>query len=179
MPSVAAIDIASACIGWERCCPDVRRLTRKTARAALHDGIAPTALTSPTRVEVSITLTDNAEQQQLNFKYRGEPAPTNVLAFPAWDPDTPVPRGAPLLLGDVVLAFETVEREAIDQGKTFVDHFRHLVVHGVLHLLGWEHQSETAAAEMEALETSILAKLGVSDPYYRVRRSIEPEAVCP
>jgi probable rRNA maturation factor len=179
MPSVATIDIASACIGWERRCPDVRRLARKTAQAALHDGIAPTALTSPARVEVGITLTDNAGQQQLNFKYRGEPAPTNVLAFPAWDPDAPVPYGAPLLLGDIVLAFETVEREAVDQGKTFVDHFRHLVVHGVLHLLGWEHQSEAAAAEMEALETSILAKLGVPDPYYRTRRSIEPEAACP
>ena len=94
-------------------------------------------------------------------------------------PNAPVPCGAPLLLGDVVLAFETVEREAVDQGKPFVDHFRHLVVHGVLHLLGWEHQSEATAAEMEALETSILAKLGVPDPYYCIRRSIEPEAVCP
>jgi probable rRNA maturation factor len=145
----------------------------------LHDGIAPMALTSPVRVELGITLTDDAGQQQLNYKYRGKPAPTNVLAFPAWDPNAPVPCGAPLLLGDVVLAFETVEREAVDQGKTFVDHFRHLVVHGVLHLLGWEHQSGAAAAEMEVLETSILAKLGVPDPYYRIRRSIEPEAVCP
>jgi probable rRNA maturation factor len=179
MRSVATIEIASACIGWERRCPDVRRLARKTARVALHDGIAPAAFTSPVRVELGITLTDDAGQQQLNHKYRGKPAPTNVLAFPACDPNASVPCGAPLLLGDVVLAFETVEREAVDQGKTFVDHFRHLVVHGVLHLLGWEHQSEAAAAEMEALETSILAKLGVPDPYYLVGRSIEPEAVGP
>ena len=133
----------------------------------MTDSIAAMVLTSPACVEIGITLTDNAGQQQLNQRYRGKRAPTNVLAFPAWDPRTRIPCGAPLLLGDVVLAFEMVEREAADQGKTFVDHFRHLVVHGILHLLGWDHQSEAAAAKMEALETSILAKLGVPDPYRR------------
>jgi probable rRNA maturation factor len=167
MRSVATIDIASASVGWERLCPDVRKLARNTARAALTDGIAAMALPSPARVELGITLIDNARQRELNQRYRGKHAPTNVLAFPAWDPSTRVPCGAPLLLGDVVLAFETVEREAADQGKTFVDHVRHLVVHGILHLLGWDHQNEDATAEMEALETSILAKLGVSDPYCR------------
>jgi probable rRNA maturation factor len=167
MRSVATIDIASDCVGWERLCPDVRRLARNTARAALTDSIAAMALTSPARVELGITLTDNAGQRQLNQRYRGKRAPTNVLAFSAWDPSTRVPCGAPLLLGDVVLAFEMVEREAADQGKTFVDHFRHLVVHGILHLLGWDHQGEAAAAKMEALEISILAKLGVPDPYRR------------
>jgi probable rRNA maturation factor len=167
MRPVASIDIAAVCVGWERLCPDVRRLARNTARAALTDGIAAMALTSPGRVELGITLIDNEEQRQLNQRYRGKRAPTNVLAFPAWDPGSRVPCGAPLLLGDIVLALETVEREAADQGKTFVDHFRHLVVHGVLHLLGWDHQSEAAAAKMEALETSILAKLGVPDPYCR------------
>ena len=167
MRPVATIDIASACVGWERLCPDVRRLARNTARAALADGIAAMALASPARVELGIRLSDNAGQRQLNHRYRGKPIPTNVLAFPASDPGTRVPCGAPLLLGDIVLAFETIEREAADQGKTFVDHFRHLVVHGILHLLGWDHQSEDAAAKMEALETSILAKLGVADPYCR------------
>jgi probable rRNA maturation factor len=165
MRSVAVIDIASACVGWQRLCPDVRRLARNTARAALTDSIAAMAVTSPARVELGIMLTDNAGQQQLNQKYRGKRAPTNVLAFPSWDRSTRLPCGAPLLLGDVVLALEMVEREAADQGKTFADHFRHLVVHGILHLLGWDHQGEAAAAEMEALEISILAKLGVPDPY--------------
>ena len=167
MRSVATIDIASACVGWERLCPDVRTLALNTARAAVTDGIAVMALISPARVELGITLLDDAGQRQLNQRYRGKRASTNVLAFPLWDPSTRVPRGAPILLGDVVLAFETVEREAADQGKTFVDHFRHLVVHGILHLLGWDHQSEDAAVKMEALETSILAKLGVPDPYCR------------
>jgi probable rRNA maturation factor len=165
MRLVASIDIASACAGWERLCPDIRRIARKTARAALAD--AGMAFTSPARVELGITLIDNAGQRQLNLRYRDKGVPTNVLAFPAWDPGTRVPCGAPLLLGDIVLAFETVEREAADQGKTFVDHFRHLVVHGILHLLGWDHQGEDAAAKMEALETSILAKLAVPDPYRR------------
>jgi probable rRNA maturation factor len=133
----------------------------------LADGIAAMALTSPARVELGITLIDNAGQRQLNHRYRGKRASTNVLAFPAWRPGTRTPCGAPLLLGDIVLAFETVEREAADQGKTFVDHFRHLVVHGILHLLGWDHQRKDAAARMEALETSILAKLGIPDPYCR------------
>ncbi len=165
MRSVAAINIAASCIGWKRVCPDARRLARNTARVALVDGIAAIGLASPRRVELGVTLTDNARQQQLNHRYRGESAPTNVLAFPAWEPGVQVPCGAPLLLGDVVLAFETVAREAVDQGKAFADHFRHLVVHGILHLLGWDHQSEAEAAEMEVLETSILAKLGVPDPY--------------
>jgi probable rRNA maturation factor len=167
MRSVSTIDIASACVGWERLCPDVRQLARDTARAALTDGIAAMALTPPVRFELGITLTDNADQQQLNQRYRGKREPTNVLAFPAWNPRERVPCGAPLLLGDVVLAFEMVEREAADQGKTFVEHFRHLIVHGILHLLGWDHQSEDAAAKMESLEISILAKLGVPDPYCR------------
>ena len=167
MRSVATIDIASACVGWERICPDVRRLARNTALAALTHGIAAMAFTSAACVELGITLIDDNGQRRLNQRYRGKRAPTNVLAFPAWDPGTRVPCGAPLLLGDIVLAFETVEREAADQGKTFVDHFRHLVVHGILHLLGWDHQNEDAAAKMEALETSILAKLGVPDPYCR------------
>jgi len=74
--------------------------------------------------------------------------------------------GAPLLLGDIVLAFETVAREAAEQNKPFTDHLRHLIVHGVLHLLGYDHQTAGAASLMEALERVILAKLGVPDPYH-------------
>ena len=76
-----------------------------------------------------------------------------------------MPRDAPLLLGDVVLAFETVAREADEQDKPLADHFSHLIVHGVLHLLGYDHASDMEAVEMERLETSILAELGVADPY--------------
>src|SRR5205814_999087 len=82
-----------------------------------------------------VVLADDAEQQRLNRLFRGKDAPTNVLAFPAWEPGMRSPLGAPLSLGDIVLAFETVAREAAEQGKPFPDHLRHLIVHGVLHLL--------------------------------------------
>jgi probable rRNA maturation factor len=88
-----------------------------------------------------------------------------VLAFPAWEPGAEIPPGAPLLLGDVVLALETVAREAMEQGKPLADHLSHLIVHGVLHLLGYDHATEAEAVAMESLETSILASLGVPDPY--------------
>ncbi len=111
---------------------------------------------------VDITLTDDAEQQRLNRTWRGKDAPTNVLAFPG---DGPVAPGVPRILGDVVLALSTIRREAAEQEKPFADHLRHLVVHGVLHLLGHDHDHPTAAAAMERREIAILAELGVPDPY--------------
>jgi probable rRNA maturation factor len=173
---VAAIDIASPCIGWKRACPDAERLARDAARVALIDGISALGFTSPMRVELAITLTDDAQQLQLNRRYRGEDVSTNVLAFRAWEPGVPAAPGAPLLLGDVVLAFETVAREANEQIKPLRDHVRHLIVHGILHLLGYDHQRAADAIKMERLETSILAKLGVPDPY-DIHLSNEPEPV--
>jgi probable rRNA maturation factor len=111
---------------------------------------------------VDVVLTDDAEQRQLNRAYRGKDMPTNVLAFPIGDP---APPGELPLLGAVVLAFETIMREATDQQKPLADHLRHLVVHGVLHLLGYDHQNDTDAAIMEAREVEILSGLGVPDPY--------------
>jgi probable rRNA maturation factor len=177
MKPIVAIDIASPCIGWKRVCPDAQRLARDAARVALIDGIAATGFTSPMRVELAITLTDDVQQLQLNRRYRGKNVSTNVLAFRAWEPGMHAAPGAPLLLGDVVLAFETVAREANDQVKPFCDHVRHLIVHGILHLLGYDHQREADAIEMERLETSILAKLGVPDPYRDIHLSNEPEPV--
>ena len=124
----------------------------------------PAAGTLPTH-ELTIVLGDDARQQRLNRAYRGIDWPTNVLSFPAWDAAVPLPLGAPVLLGDVVLAFETVVREAQEQDKPFADHLQHLIVHGVLHLLGYDHRVEREAADMERLETDILAGLGVPDPY--------------
>ena len=92
-----------------------------------------------TPVELGMILADAAEQQRLNREYRGQDAPTNVLAFPAWRVRAHAAPGRADLLGDVVLAFETVVREAAEQGKPVADHLRHLVVHGVLHLLGFDH----------------------------------------
>ena len=111
--------------------------------------------------ELSIVLTDDAEQQGLNRDWRGIDKPTNVLSFPQIEPFGPVTG----ILGDIVLARETLEREAAELGKPFTDHYTHLVVHGFLHILGYDHIDEAEALVMEGLETQILATLGIPDPY--------------
>ncbi|MGN6102157.1 MAG: rRNA maturation RNase YbeY [Devosia sp.] len=111
--------------------------------------------------ELSIVLTDDAEQQLLNNEWRKIDRPTNVLSFPQIEPFGPV-RG---ILGDIVLARETIGREAAELEKPFEQHFAHLVVHGFLHILGYDHIEEADALEMEALETRVLAALGIPDPY--------------
>lgn len=113
--------------------------------------------------EVSLVLTDDATVRTLNARWRGKDTPTNVLSFPAY----PIAAGDPPgpLLGDIVLARETIAREAAIDGKPFDAHFRHLIVHGFLHLLGYDHQSDKDAEQMERLERAILADLGISDPY--------------
>lgn len=160
----AAIDVTSLCPGWA-IGAGAGEAVRSAARLALARGVGANGLVLPRQVELSIVLADDAAQQQLNRDWRGIDRPTNVLSFPSWRPDAPAPPGAPLLLGDIVLAFETVAREAEEQQKPIADHLSHLVVHGVLHLLGYDHRTDGEASVMEALETSILASLGVADPY--------------
>ena len=111
--------------------------------------------------ELSILLTDDAEQHELNQQWRGKDSSTNVLSFPQIEPFGAVTG----ILGDITLARETVEREAIEQGVTLSEHFTHLVVHGFLHILGYDHLTDAEALQMESLETAILASLGVADPY--------------
>ena len=112
--------------------------------------------------EACVVLADDALLRSLNHAYRGKDAPTNVLSFPFQEP----PRAAPSRhLGDIVLAAETLQREAADQGIPPVHHLQHLVVHGLLHLLGFDHGTEAEAEVMERLEAQILATLGVPDPY--------------
>jgi probable rRNA maturation factor len=114
--------------------------------------------------EITILLTDDREMRELNRLWRGKDSSTNVLSFPAGEPlDTVNCEAAPL--GDVVLAAETVLAEASQQGISIADHVSHLVVHGVLHLLGHDHERDEDAEAMETLETEILASLGVADPY--------------
>ncbi len=114
-------------------------------------------------IECSIVFAEDAFVQKLNAEYRGKNSPTNVLSFPAKTPS--LPPGAPRQLGDVVLAYETTCREAESQGKTTSDHVSHLLVHGLLHLLGYDHVEEEEAVFMERLETGVLAELGIADPY--------------
>lgn len=110
------------------------------------------------RAGIAILLTDDAALAALNQQYRSKPGPTNVLSFPA--PPNPEDH-----LGDIALAFGVCAREAAEQGKTLADHLRHLTVHGVLHLMGYDHMTDEDAVEMEALEREILAGMGVADPY--------------
>lgn len=144
---------------WGDLCPGAEALAESAALAALAE-VAPAAEAA---LAVGLVLTNDSEQRRLNRRYRGIDAPTNVLSF-ALAEDAPPP-GAPLLLGDVVLACETVAREAAEQNKPFADHLQHLVVHGILHLLGFDHENDTEAAIMERQEVEILARLGVPDPY--------------
>ena len=111
--------------------------------------------------ELSILLTNDEEQHELNKQWRGKDSSTNVLSFPQIEPFGPVVG----LLGDITLARETLIREADEQGVGFEAHFTHLVVHGFLHILGYDHLTDEEATAMESLETSILATLGIDDPY--------------
>ena len=173
------IDVELACARWTQFCPLAESLARGAAELALARGTKALGLAWQGAVELGITLADNANQQQLNRDYRGLDAATNVLAFLLWEPRTRLPPGAPVLLGDVVLALETVAQEAAEQKKPLADHLVHLTVHGVLHLLGYDHLTQAEAATMESLERSILAELGVPDPYCDTMSSIEPAAVQP
>ena len=122
-------------------------------------------------LEVSFLWTSDEVIHLYNKGFRGEDAPTNVLSFPSYTREElqkqlgSVPSNRPLPLGDVVLALETIEREALREGKLFYHHLAHLIVHGVLHLWGYDHQEEEEAAVMEALETAVLGGWGFPNPY--------------
>ena len=133
---------------WTSALPDAAAVAERAATAAL----------GTVEGDVVVLLTDDATVQDLNARFRDRDRPTNVLSFPAADSAAPH-------LGDLVLAFGVCAAEAAAQGKTLADHLSHLTVHGVLHLLGRDHVDEAEADEMEAEERSILASLGVADPY--------------
>ncbi len=152
------IDIAAPMRQWMDILPDAEDLVRSAVTAAWRAGGGEPS----TAVEISVVLADDATVRALNRDHRGKDKPTNVLSFPIGADGGPA---APVMLGDVVLACETVTAEAAAQGKSVADHLRHLVVHGVLHLAGHDHEDDAAAERMERLETRILAELGVGDPY--------------
>ena len=137
--------------GWSKALPDAAKLARRAARAAL----AGTRRRG--RRSLNVALADDKAVRKLNARDRKKDKPTNVLSYPSGERE---------FLGDIVLARQTVWREARDQRKSPSDHFVHLVVHGTLHLLGYDHETGEADAErMEALERRVLAKLGIADPY--------------
>ena len=153
-PRGPAVEILVESAVWER-----EPAARGTVEAAVLAASAGAAL--PPGAEVSVVLTDDAAIRSLNRQWRGRDAATNVLSFPA-------PRaaaGQAPMLGDIVVAFETLAREAEAEGKPFAAHLAHLVVHGFLHLLGFDHENDADADNMEARERAILAALGIQDPY--------------
>lgn len=111
--------------------------------------------------ELTIRIVDEAESQELNHEYRGKDKPTNVLSFPFEAPaHVPIP-----LLGDLIVCKQVVEREAIEQEKTLTAHWAHMIIHGCLHLLGYDHIEDEEAEEMEGIERVVMAELGFEDPY--------------
>lgn len=152
------IDIRIASSAWRAVLPNPAAAVRRAAKAALKAELPAKAKTS-----LSILLTDDDEMRKLNAGWRAKDKPTNVLSFPAEnavDPAKP-----PAYLGDVALGLATCKREAREQKKTLADHVAHLTVHGVLHLIGYDHMDDEQAEAMEPLETQILAGMGIADPY--------------
>ena len=143
--------------GAWRPAPELARLAEKAVTAALVE------MDAKGEAELSLLFTDDAHIRRLNAEWRGKDRPTNVLSFPAAAPANGA--ALPPVLGDIVLAYETVAREAEDEKKPFEHHLSHLIVHGVAHLLGYDHEEEDEAEEMEALERAILARLAIPDPY--------------
>jgi probable rRNA maturation factor len=138
-----------------------RTVLRRIARGAIGATVAAAGLALTADAEVSLVFTDDAHVQRLNATYRGKDYATNVLSFPG----TAVGARPGPMLGDIVLAAETIRREADAERLPLADHLTHLLIHGFLHLLGYDHEDDAEAAVMEGLETAILARLGIADPY--------------
>ncbi|MEQ8194482.1 MAG: rRNA maturation RNase YbeY [Rhodospirillales bacterium] len=165
------VDITVACSGWEHALPDLHGTCRAAVLAALA-----AVQTNTARAEISLVLADDAFVRDLNRRYRDIDRPTNVLAFCGDEADADADddagddagagrTGPPRLLGDVIVAHETARAEAQAENKSLAAHLCHLIVHGVLHLLGHDHQNDEEAETMEALEVEALAAMGIDNPY--------------
>ncbi|MGX1790235.1 rRNA maturation RNase YbeY [Bosea sp. NPDC055332] len=166
-PSGPSLDIRLQSRRWR----DVEDLRPRIA-AAIDAALALAPVAPQPGAELSLLLTDDKRIRVVNRDWRGFDKATNVLSFPAAPPER---IASSPVIGDIVLAFETIAREAESEAKSFGDHLSHLVIHGLLHLLGEDHETETEAQRMEALETAALARLGIADPY----AGSDPEPVQP
>jgi probable rRNA maturation factor len=153
-PTLPAVTVAVAAEGWRPVVADVEACAAAAAGCALACG-AP----YPAGGEVSVVLADDAALRTLNRDYRAIDRATNVLSFPI---DAPDPTRPAWMLGEVAVALETTAREAAEEGRSVADHLTHLVVHGVLHLLGYDHIDDEDAERMETLEARLLRELGVT-----------------
>jgi len=158
-----ALDFQTTLAAWRRV-PRLRARIQAAARATAEH--LPSPLRSP--ATATILLTGNAKVRQLNFDFRGIDKPTNVLSFPQFSPGELRSLGKKketVELGDIALAYQTVVAEAKTEGKPLLDHAAHLVIHGLLHLFGYNHEQDTPAARMEKAEREIMNSLGLPDPY--------------
>jgi probable rRNA maturation factor len=158
------IDLVAECAAWQE---EVSNLEQICASAVLQtlDISPPHANISSRGINVCVVLADNMFVQTLNAQFRGQDKPTNILSFPN-DPEFEELHSEGMIeLGDVILAFETIKLEANEQKKQFSNHLKHLLVHGTLHLLGYDHQNDNEAEIMENLEIRILETLHVENPY--------------
>lgn len=158
-----AIEVIAESPEWKAALPCAEGVSGRAAAAAFG-AVQP----NTKGAEASVILTDDAWVRLLNNAYRGRDEPTDVLSFPILGEGGRAVSSSPnqpVLLGDIVIAFETAAADAAARNKPLSDHLSHLVVHGMLHLCGYDHLAEAEANEMERLETRILAGLGVSDPY--------------
>ncbi len=160
----AETGIQVRCRSWTEALDDAPLLCRRAVDAACR--IAAGEADGRT-VEIGIALADDAETARLNGRYRGIERPTDVLSFASGEPVGGPGRAEepPAMLGDIVIAFETSARDAARAGKRLDHHLQHLVVHGLLHLLGYDHETERDASCMETMEVEILKRLGIADPY--------------
>jgi probable rRNA maturation factor len=141
--------------------PDAETVIRRAIAAAAESVDADVG-----EAELAVMLTDDPGIRTLNSNWRGIDKPTNVLSFPALQPEgARKPGDAPRMLGDIAIAYETTKREAAGEGKPFEHHLSHLAIHGFLHLIGYDHENDADAEEMEFMETEILKQLGIPDPY--------------
>jgi len=160
-----SVDVLIESDAWQAL-PDAEDIVRR----AIASAATTMAATRHRRTELSVLLCDDKTIAGLNARWRGQERPTNVLSFPA----PPLPGAAPdgtVPLGDIAVAYETVVREAGEHGRPVSDHLSHLVVHGFLHLLGYDHHMDGEAEQMERIERDILARIGIADPY-------APHAAC-
>jgi probable rRNA maturation factor len=163
---VPLIDVIVEAPQWETADGAEADVRRALAEAAIATGADFKART------LAVLLTDDASIRRLNAQWRHIDKPTNVLSFPPG----PHQQGPVKSLGDIAITYETTAREAAQEGKPFRDHLAHLAIHGFLHLLGHDHDTDAAAERMEGVERIILARLGVPDPY-RAHETAEPEAL--
>lgn len=157
MSTLLCVDISIETAPWATAFPNAEQLAKAAAEATWHNAGNP-----ETDAEVSIVLADDPMIRSLNDRYRGQDRATNVLSFPAEDSNA---TDEAVLLGDVILAYDTIVLEAEEQSKPIENHFLHLCVHGILHLLGYDHEADAEALEMEAREVAVLETLGIGNPY--------------